>query len=87
MYYLQDAKELLRAGSDFLAHSVRDQEVSGHWFASIYTSNQGADFGALFGVFNYHGDPRRARFYFKDVSGYEPDEFFVESTLGSGCGP
>lgn len=27
MYYLEDAKKLLRAGADFMAHSVRDQEV------------------------------------------------------------
>ncbi|MEK6481132.1 amidohydrolase family protein [Catalinimonas sp. 4WD22] len=27
MYYLEDAKNLLRSGADFLAHSVRDQEV------------------------------------------------------------
>lgn len=27
MFYLQDAKHLLRAGADFLAHSVRDQPV------------------------------------------------------------
>ena len=66
-------------------NSVRDQRVSGNWFASIYTSDQGADFGALFGEFNYQGDPRRARFYFKDVGGNVPDEFFVESTLGAGC--
>jgi imidazolonepropionase-like amidohydrolase len=27
MFYLDDAKDLLESGSDFLAHSVRDQEV------------------------------------------------------------
>src|SRR5690606_6012916 len=27
MYYLEDTKALLRAGSDYIAHSVRDQQV------------------------------------------------------------
>jgi hypothetical protein len=63
--------------------SIRDQELSGDWWASIYTSTQGATFGALFGVFNYRGDPRLARFYFKAIDGSTVDEFFVRSTLGT----
>jgi hypothetical protein len=63
--------------------SVRDQELTGDWWASIYTEDQGATHGALFGEFNYDGDPRRAYFYFKDIAGNVPDEFFVESTMGS----
>ena len=51
-------------------------------WASIYTSDQGATFGAMFGVFNYEGDPARARFYFKDVQGNVADDFFV--TIGTG---
>src|SRR5205809_7550121 len=31
--------------------SIRDQQLSGPWWASIYTSTQGATYGALFGVF------------------------------------
>jgi len=54
-------------------------------WASIYASNQGADFGALFGTFNYQGDPDRAFFYFKDIAGNVPDEFFVE--IGSSAPP
>ena len=50
----------------------------GEW-ASIYTSDQNAAFGALFGTFNYLGDPTLARFYFKDVTGSVADEFFVRS--------
>jgi len=61
--------------------SIRDQERDGDWWASIYSSTQGASDGALFGVFNHQGDPRLARFYFKDVDGNVPDEFLVESTL------
>src|SRR5439155_26767644 len=35
--------------------------------------------GALFGVFNYRGDPGLAYFYFKDIGGYVADEFFVRN--------
>lgn len=62
--------------------SIRNQDRDGDWWASIYTSDQGANHGALFGEFNYQGDPRLARFYFKDIDGNIPDEFFVESSLG-----
>jgi hypothetical protein len=68
--------------------SIRGQErclpttppygCNGEW-ASIYTSDQGANFGALFGTFNYLGDPTLAHFYFKDIAGHVPDEFFVRS--------
>jgi hypothetical protein len=63
---------------------IRDQEVFGDWFASVYTSTQGARHGALFGVFHVQGDPRLARFTFKDIDGYLIDEFTVRSTAGSG---
>jgi hypothetical protein len=63
--------------------SIRDQERSGAWWASIYTSTQGADDGALFATFHVDGDPRLADFYFKDVSGVVADEFRVRSTLGA----
>jgi hypothetical protein len=73
--------------------SIRDQErclpktppygCQGEW-ASIHTSDQNADYGALFGVFHYEGDPRRAYFYFKDLSGNVADTFFVESPSGLG---
>jgi imidazolonepropionase-like amidohydrolase len=33
MYYLEDARELLRAGTDFLAHSIRDKEVDAAFIA------------------------------------------------------
>lgn len=66
-------------------NSVRDQERchSGcpEW-AIIYTSDQGAQPGALFGVFNFEGDGRMAHFYFKNISGQTIDDFFVRSTLG-----
>ncbi len=62
-------------------HSVRNQDIDGPWWASIYTSDQGARSGALFGVFNYQGDPNLARFYFKDVGGAVIDDFFVTSSV------
>ena len=64
--------------------SVRDQErclpatfpygCKGEW-AKIYTSTQGATFGALFIVFNVDGDPTRAQGYFKNINGQIVDRF------------
>ncbi len=59
--------------------SIRDQELSGPWWASVYTSEQGANHGALFGTFNVEGVANRASFYFKDISGRIPDRFDVIS--------
>ena len=61
--------------------SVRSQSLSGAWWASIYTSTQNATYGALFGEFNYNGQPDMARFYFKAINGAQPDAFFVRSTV------
>jgi hypothetical protein len=63
---------------------LRNQEVFGPWFASVYTTTQGAKHGALFGVFHVNGDPRLARFYFKDIDGRVVDEFMVRSRVGCG---
>jgi hypothetical protein len=62
-------------------NSIRDQERTGDWWASVYTSTQGASNGALFAVFNVNDDPRLAHFYFKDVTGKVVDDFMVRSTL------
>lgn len=59
--------------------SDRDQERSGDWWASIYTSDQGARPGALFGVFNRNGEERLAEFYFKNIDGEIIDHFWVFS--------
>jgi hypothetical protein len=77
--------------SGIAGSSIRDQDrclpesppygCQGEW-ASIYARNQGARPGALFGVFNYQGDPDLAYFYFKDIDGKVVDSFFVESSLG-----
>lgn len=63
--------------------SIRNQQLDGDWWASVYTSDQDANFGALFGVFHYGGNPRLAYFYFKDIDGRIVDEFFAWSTLGN----
>ncbi len=57
---------------------------SGEW-ASIYTSNQDAAFGALFIIFHVDGDPRKARGYFKNIEGEVIDRFEVYN-LASGGG-
>ena len=58
---------------------------NGEW-ASIYASDQGADYGALFCSFHVDGQPNKAHCYFKDVSGKVPDSFNVTSFLGAGLG-
>ncbi len=68
--------------------SIRDQErcspdtppygCNGEW-ASIYSSNQGANYGALFCSFNVNGQPNAAHCYFKDIDGNVPDEFDITS--------
>jgi len=67
--------------SGLAGKGIRDQERDDPWWASIYTSDQNANYGALFGVFNYQGDPYRAHFYFKDIDGVVVDDFFVETAL------
>jgi len=39
MYYLDDAKDLLRAGADFIAHSVRDKEVDDEFVSLMKQRN------------------------------------------------
>ena len=48
----------------------------GEW-AKIYTSNQNAQYGALFITFGVNGDPDKAHGYFKTISGQIVDEFDV----------
>jgi hypothetical protein len=71
-------------------HSIRDQLLSGPWWASITAANclpgdavcqPNAKFGALFGVFNVDGQPNKAFFYFKDISGRIIDSFTVISNI------
>ena len=59
--------------SGIAGYSIRHQVRDDNWWASIYTKNQGADYGALFCSFK----KRKADCYFKDISGNIPDEFTV----------
>jgi hypothetical protein len=64
--------------------SIRDQHeelAQNPWWASIYTSNQGANYGALFCLFNENGVENRARCYFKDITGNVPDTFVLVSNV------
>ena len=55
---------------------------NGEW-AKIYTSDQGATFGALFITFNIDGDPRKAQGYFKNINGEIIDTFEIRANAFS----
>jgi len=54
---------------------------NGEW-ASIYTSDQGASYGAFFCSFSVEGQQDKASCYFKDINENIPDEFNVTSFVG-----
>ncbi len=59
---------------------------NGEW-AKIYTSDQGATYGALFIVFNYQGDPYKAHGYFKNINNVIVDEFDISAGSGGAGTP
>lgn len=61
--------------------SIRDQERHGEWWAVAHTSDQGANHGALFGVFGVDGRSDLAFFYFKDIDGFIADAFWAVSEV------
>ena len=61
--------------------SIRVQKLDGKWWAKIYTADQGANYGALFGVFNLNGVENMAEFYFKDINGKIADHFWVKNKM------
>ena len=73
-------------------HSIRDQTrclpffypygCNGEW-ASIYTNDQWATYGALFCTFNIDGQPNKAYCYFKNIDGKIIDAFTITSFLGT----
>ncbi len=65
-------------GGDSIRRQVRFDEP---WWASVYTYNQGANFGALFCTFFVNSKPNRARCYFKDIDGNVPDKFELISKV------
>ena len=66
--------------------SARVKRRGGDHWAAMYTEEMGATAGVLFGVFNYEGDPNRARFYFKTIEGELIDEFELRSGKTPGRG-
>jgi len=57
--------------------SLNTSDPSCPIWASIYTTNQGARFGALFITFNVGGNPKKAHAYFKDIGGKVVDPFDI----------
>ena len=62
----------------------RKQFPLGNWWKGIHTADRGADYGALFGVFNVDGRSNRADFTFKDITGKVVDRFTVIRPLEEG---
>ena len=61
--------------------SIRNQDRDGPWWAAAYTSDQGANFGALFCTFFIGGEADRASCYFKDIDGVVADRFTIVSEV------
>jgi hypothetical protein len=57
--------------------SLNTSDPSCPIWASIYTTDQGAKFGALFITFNVDGNPKKARGVFKNISGTAIDSFTI----------
>lgn len=57
--------------------SLNTSDASCPIWASIYTTNQGAQYGAQFIVFNVDGNPKKALSYFKNISGQIIDQFTI----------
>ncbi len=55
--------------------SISNMDQDGPWWATVYSSDQGANFGALFCAFFVNNDPNRASCYFKDIDGNVADRF------------
>ena len=61
-----------------------DELVANPWWAAVYGRGQGANFGALFCIFNLDGVPDSAHCYFKDIAGVIADEFDLVSAITKG---
>jgi hypothetical protein len=62
-------------------NSIRRQRRDDPWWASVYTRDQDANFGALFCEFFVDGEPNRASCFFKDIDGNVPDRFELISAV------
>ena len=82
--------------SGISGHSIRNQDrclpasypygCNGEW-AEIYTSDQEAQYGALFIEFHVDGDPRKAKGYFNNIDGVTVDSFTILSDIDSPVPP
>lgn len=57
--------------------SLNTSDASCPIWAAIYTSDQGANFGAQFITFNVGGDAKKATGYFKNIAGTTVDTFSI----------
>lgn len=57
--------------------SLNTSDPSCPIWASIYTTNQGAAYGAQFITFNVDGNPKKAHAYFKDINNVVVDSFDI----------
>ena len=70
--------------------SIRGQDdalAANPWWTSVYTSAQGANYGALFCTFNKDGDPGSAHCYFKDIDGVVADDFHLSTVVAAASVP
>jgi hypothetical protein len=81
---------ILAPGQTFVAitglggKSIRKQKdklAANPWWASVYTSKQNGDFGALFCSFGAEEKQPKAECYFKDIQGLVVDRFELKSLL------
>jgi hypothetical protein len=67
--------------SGIAGKNIRNQDQNWPWMAAVFTSDQDANFGALFCTFNINGQANRATCFFKDIDGVVPDRFELVSKL------
>lgn len=58
-----------------------DNLGSNPWWASVYTSDEGANYGALFCSFNVKSNDKEAACYFKNIDGNVVDSFTIIKQL------
>jgi hypothetical protein len=73
-------------------HSVRTQNRNDPWWAAVYTSKQSANPGAVIctfgiGIKDIYADIQnfdlgKAGCYFRDIKGFTPDAYYLETTFG-----
>ena len=60
-----------------------DELEANPWWASVYTSDQGAVHGALFCTLHINGDPRAGECYLKNIQGQVIDQFSLRNEVNS----